>query len=147
MVFWSVCVVFFLMILRPQRSHRTNTLSPSTPLVRASDARRFCLRCDGRCIWCTVGSAGVLRRQGRRLDRGRRHDARAVTQCGVRRARAESGRDGRARSEAHTSELQSLMRISYAVFCLKKKKTTHVAPLYDSTYRTSDSTYYLHTVL
>src|SRR3546814_2813596 len=30
-----------------------------------------------------------------------------------------------ARSEEHTSELQSLMRISYAVFCLKKKKTTH----------------------
>src|SRR3546814_1782322 len=35
-------------------------------------------------------------------------------------------RDGRsARSEEHTSELQSLMRISYAVFCLKKKKTKH----------------------
>src|SRR3546814_3970144 len=33
------------------------------------------------------------------------------------------------RSEEHTSELQSLMRISYAVFCLKKKKTTHRLPL------------------
>src|SRR3546814_4960964 len=32
---------------------------------------------------------------------------------------------GNFRSEEHTSELQSLMRISYAVFCLKKKKTTH----------------------
>src|SRR3546814_8763909 len=32
---------------------------------------------------------------------------------------------GMRRSEEHTSELQSLMRISYAVFCLKKKKTTH----------------------
>src|SRR3546814_10112052 len=32
------------------------------------------------------------------------------------------------RSEEHTSELQSLMRISYAVFCLKKKKTTHMQP-------------------
>src|SRR3546814_8747049 len=32
---------------------------------------------------------------------------------------------GKARSEEHTSELQSLMRISYAVFCLKKKKKTH----------------------
>src|SRR3546814_1660553 len=32
---------------------------------------------------------------------------------------------GQARSEEHTSELQSLMRISYAVFCLKKTKTTH----------------------
>src|SRR3546814_3595135 len=38
---------------------------------------------------------------------------------------SESGRDYNAvRSEEHTSELQSLMRISYAVFCLKKKKTT-----------------------
>src|SRR3546814_10456625 len=33
--------------------------------------------------------------------------------------------DGQARSEEHTSELQSLMRISYAVFCLKKKQTNH----------------------
>src|SRR3546814_5181706 len=39
-----------------------------------------------------------------------------------------SGRHGeRVRSEEHTSELQSLMRISYAVFCLKKKKITHTA--------------------
>src|SRR3546814_3274838 len=37
---------------------------------------------------------------------------------------AESPKDSRRRSEEHTSELQSLMRISYAVFCLKKKKTT-----------------------
>src|SRR3546814_2781395 len=38
-------------------------------------------------------------------------------ECGLR------SEDGRVRSEEHTSELQSLMRISYAVFCLKKKKT------------------------
>src|SRR3546814_2068291 len=36
----------------------------------------------------------------------------------------DAARRGRVRSEEHTSELQSLMRISYAVFCLKKKKTT-----------------------
>src|SRR3546814_9233470 len=36
--------------------------------------------------------------------------------------------DKRGRSEEHTSELQSLMRISYAVFCLKKKKTTKIPP-------------------
>src|SRR3546814_2897912 len=40
-----------------------------------------------------------------------------------RRSRAEKQRTEEARSEEHTSELQSLMRISYAVFCLKKKKT------------------------
>src|SRR3546814_8036608 len=37
---------------------------------------------------------------------------------------------GRARSEEHTSELQSLMRISYAVFCLKKKKNNHSTNIY-----------------
>src|SRR3546814_6831891 len=44
----------------------------------------------------------------------------------IRRARGRSARPRRAvrRSEEHTSELQSLMRISYAVFCLKKKKNT-----------------------
>src|SRR3546814_8017411 len=40
-------------------------------------------------------------------------------------SRSQVGHSPRARSEEHTSELQSLMRISYAVFCLKKKKTTH----------------------
>src|SRR3546814_6661146 len=43
--------------------------------------------------------------------------------CAARRARAARGARSR-RSEEHTSELQSLMRISYAVFCLKKKTTT-----------------------
>src|SRR3546814_10639748 len=40
-------------------------------------------------------------------------------------------RDEDRRSEEHTSELQSLMRISYAVFCLKKKKNKHIIPHYD----------------
>src|SRR3546814_8247058 len=39
-----------------------------------------------------------------------------------------------ARSEEHTSELQSLMRISYAVFCLKKKKNKHTIPSYNHSY-------------
>src|SRR3546814_6457176 len=43
----------------------------------------------------------------------------------LRRAISAWRRSRTARSEEHTSELQSLMRISYAVFCLKKKKTTH----------------------
>src|SRR3546814_6269848 len=53
----------------------------------------------------------------------RREDARLIGWCGVIRGDMEP-----VRSEEHTSELQSLMRISYAVFCLKKKKkstTTH----------------------
>src|SRR3546814_4506783 len=43
---------------------------------------------------------------------------------GIRRAKAASTMAKDKRSEEHTSELQSLMRISYAVFCLKKKKKT-----------------------
>src|SRR3546814_9976831 len=51
----------------------------------------------------------------------------AGERAGGNRARTEGGRARRScRSEEHTSELQSLMRISYAVFCLKKKKILHV---------------------
>src|SRR3546814_2603987 len=58
----------------------------------------------------------LRRRIGREALSGRRRDRRAV--C------AQAGSDGGLRSEEHTSELQSLMRISYAVFCLKKQKET-----------------------
>src|SRR3546814_10636373 len=43
----------------------------------------------------------------------------------IERYKLDAGRDPQSRSEEHTSELQSLMRISYAVFCLKKKTHTH----------------------
>src|SRR3546814_14760661 len=82
-----LCVIslfFFLMIRRPPRSTRTDTLFPYTTLFRSGlpgqDHRR-------KSIYCVF-----------------LHSA-----C-------------QTRSEEHTSELQSLMRISYAVFCLKKKK-------------------------
>src|SRR3546814_5662633 len=87
---------FFLMIRRPPRSTRTDTLFPYTTLFRSdavvtmllqpvpgSECRRS-RRCHGQCWRC--------------------------------------GQSVKLRSEEHTSELQSLMRISYAVFCLKKKK-------------------------
>src|SRR3546814_4200555 len=57
--------------------------------------------------------------------------AKASMRAGVRRLSAYLGRARGAtasRSEEHTSELQSLMRISYAVFCLKKKKTDNIPP-------------------
>src|SRR3546814_9464444 len=89
------------MIRRPPRSTRTDTLFPYTTLFR-SDRR------------------GVSPAQPRRprvaLDSGRRLRLRLGTERGHR------GREDLRRSEEHTSELQSLMRISYAVFCLKKKK-------------------------
>src|SRR3546814_3541540 len=73
------------------------------------DARR-----QGETAQATTGAA--TRRTG---DRNRREPPR------YRRAR---GCPARCRSEEHTSELQSLMRISYAVFCLKKKNTPNTTP-------------------
>src|SRR3546814_8565668 len=86
-------VLFFLMIRRPPRSTRTDTLCPYTPLVR-------CVR--------HARAVEHLRQAMQRL--------RAEHDVDDRRAHGKGG----ARSEEHTSELQSLMRISYAVFCLKK---------------------------
>src|SRR3546814_2452344 len=93
----SVCV-FFLMIRRPPRSTRTDTLFPYTTLFRSSRKGQLAI------------AHTVLNRMRSRDFPG--------TICGVVSQQSEDGR----RSEEHTSELQSLMRISYAVFCLKKKK-------------------------
>src|SRR3546814_4050161 len=108
------------MIRRPPRSTRTDTPFPSTPLFRSK----------------------------RRVDQGRHHSAREeisqlphldeAVRTGFQTSfRTGDGRlknkrpdkafeanreTGQKRSEEHTSELQSLMRISYAVFCLKKKR-------------------------
>src|SRR3546814_16595206 len=91
-------VVFFLMIRRPPRSTRTDTLVPYTTLFRSP--RNGPKLCGRRCPRCPSWN--------RRLHPNNRNPE----------ARAGAGD----RSEEHTSELQSLMRISYAVFCLKKKK-------------------------
>src|SRR3546814_13346111 len=89
------CYFFFLMIRRPPRSTRTDTLFPYTTLFRSGFDR---------------------------LD----HDQ--LPQPGTDHGPAARNRGILSRSEEHTSELQSLMRISYAVFCLKKKtKTTQLA--------------------
>src|SRR3546814_2615431 len=91
--------ILLLMLRRPPGSTRTDTLFPYTTLFRS-----------GLRLWCRVeppvGPAAGRERQGLRcllLGRGYRVGGR-----------------GR-RSEEHTSELQSLMRISYDVFCLKKQ--------------------------
>src|SRR3546814_8765641 len=100
------CLFFFLMIRRPPRSTRTDTLFPYTTLFR-SRKLRGCLLADS-------------------LE----HDVPEVVEQHARKAPDRIGedveqREGQHRSEEHTSELQSLMRISYAVFCLKKKKKQH----------------------
>src|SRR3546814_1729469 len=99
------CLLFlFLMSLRPPRSTRTDTLFPYTTLFRSLRAEE---------------------QGGNRENRvSRIADSRHRSRPPRRRLTACS--DGEipviARSEEHTSELQSLMRISYAVFCLNKKK-------------------------
>src|SRR3546814_17411230 len=107
-----VILLFFLMIRRPPRSKRTDTLFPYTTLFRSHrpPARRATLR---------FIPAGAGNRDD--LAAGRRQLSVHPRVCGEQLA----GRAvmPEARSEEHTSELQSLMRISYAVFCLKKKKT------------------------
>src|SRR3546814_2212364 len=93
------------MLRRPPRSTRTDTLFPYTTLFRSG--RQPTRRGAGR--------DGRTHRRGRGR---RRHDSR-----GRRIFRVPRDHVGLilGRSEEHTSELQSLMRISYAVFCLKKK--------------------------
>src|SRR3546814_1824574 len=114
-----ICFFFFLMIRRPPRSTRTDTLFPYTTLFRSYRVRRdraqpACRQPgpDHAAAPAPAGGAQAGRADGRRDDADRRSHG----------ARREPQDAGRRRSEEHTSELQSLMRISYAVFCLKKKK-------------------------
>src|SRR3546814_11829409 len=97
--FSTMCAHFslFLMIRRPPRSTRTDTLFPYTTLFRSQyggvGGTRIEPDIQGVAVFFVMG--GFVAQQFGRIQR---------------------------RSEEHTSELQSLMRISYAVFCLKKKK-------------------------
>src|SRR3546814_11730581 len=86
-------VFFFLIIRRPPRSTRTDTLFPYTTLFRSGAGGNVLADGDDRTPLGKTRTQRVILLQ-------------PLTQ----------------RSEEHTSELQSLMRNSYAVFCLKKKK-------------------------
>src|SRR3546814_3593890 len=133
---------------RPPRSTRTDTLFPYTTLFRSyvprrpersepqqRPERRAQQRAPGEPP--SADRAGHRQRSGRERkkvgketpDRGRRalhqqrrHEAAQQRQHRKERAVQQGQREGGERSEEHTSELQSLMRISYAVFCLNKKK-------------------------
>src|SRR3546814_6040059 len=91
------------MIRRPPRSTRTDTLFPYTTLFRSLLAELAGNARGNRVLVCSAHSG-----EGKSFCANSRHG------LSVR------------RSEEHTSELQSLMRISYAVFCLKKKRNTQV---------------------
>src|SRR3546814_3029457 len=105
-----------LMIRRPPRSTRTDTLFPYTTLFRSQTGRskfvQYALRaCDG---WTRPAPGATLPASASRGG------FKGAAGGGTDRQGSAGGRR-RHRSEEHTSELQSLMRISYAVFCLKKK--------------------------
>src|SRR3546814_2674606 len=100
------------MIRRPRGSTRTGTLFPYTTLFRSD---RIILDPHGQVV-----DPVVLAEQSIELGLDRRACAQFARDV-VERQRERNRQD--ARSEEHTSELQSLMRISYAVFCLKKKNT------------------------
>src|SRR3546814_20056847 len=91
LLYFCLCF-FFVMIRRPPRSTRTDTLFPYTTLFRSAGL----IVVMDRCPKVEIPRLGLLRKL--------------------------PASDHLVRSEEHTSELQSLMRISYAVFCLKKKK-------------------------
>src|SRR3546814_2546142 len=116
------------MIRRPPRSTRTDTLFPYTTLFRSkhearspiartrsatvSESTNFCWSRSSKARTSTVSPLRVIRQKYR--------SAGSILRSAIRE---------RPRSEEHTSELQSLMRISYAVFCLK---TTHnIYEIYD----------------
>src|SRR3546814_1539169 len=107
--------IFFLRIRRPPRSTRTDTLFPYTTLFRSHNGRRH-KRWRFRYWW----------RQRMRLaarSSERPSESSPPSAAGASAPYAREFHSGAGpRSEEHTSELQSLMRISYAVFCLKKKK-------------------------
>src|SRR3546814_5806051 len=110
------------MIRRPPRSTRTDTLFPYTTLFRSvRHVHRVCRQAalPARGDRCPI-HPGASRPPGIRRPIDRPADPVSRSRTGT----------GRGRSEEHTSELQSLMRISYAVFCLKKKTiTNHQAQL------------------
>src|SRR3546814_9470988 len=112
-------MLFFLIVWRPPRSTRTDTLFPSTTLFRsgpdAVTVNRGCsthVQCS-----CSQGVEPVVPDHLTQRTVGLRVGDQEV----------DVDRFAELRSEEHTSELQSLMRISYAVFCLKKKiETLHL---------------------
>src|SRR3546814_4332743 len=138
------------MIRRPPRSTRTDTLFPYTTLFRSAESRHCAQqrhqnggkrprnlvpeigfqRCngasrvleiaDGRAEFGKGEAVGINLRQGELVGPHFRRDADAAKPLFAPCGDVEADRVVQ-RSEEHTSELQSLMRISYAVFCLKKK--------------------------
>src|SRR3546814_1872921 len=106
------------MIRRPPRSTRTDTLFPYTTLFRSGRAGHDRHLAGERAVAVRAGELRLLQRPVLEVEDVLLLDRPVAAEGLGLLDRAE----GVGRSEEHTSELQSLMRISYAVFCLKKKK-------------------------
>src|SRR3546814_2421354 len=124
---------FFFNVTSTTGIYTTDTLCPYTTLFRSADgavedARQPAVEPDGL-RHAAVGG----------LQRGR---GRAAGRSGH--GRFAAGQLAGVRSEEHTSELQSLMRISYAVFCLQQKNTTHSHLKLHLHYHYSTAHIYLH---
>src|SRR3546814_3876436 len=107
------------MIRRPPRSTRTDTLFPYTTLFRSN-------RAAGMGVTDAEHPLDRMNPEVRQaLLSADRVYLKAALDAVTEKYGSIEGYARKARSEEHTSELQSLMRISYAVFCLKKKKTNY----------------------
>src|SRR3546814_2751238 len=109
------------MIRRPPRSTRTDTLFPYTTLFRSASSRPTWSRATNAPRRATSSGSPAA-------TASLRSSPPTTTRCA-----------DRSRSEEHTSELQSLMRISYAVFCLKKKKQKTHHTTNQRSYKTQQS--------
>src|SRR3546814_5945518 len=113
---------FFLKILPPPRSTHTDTRFPYTTLFRSNCRAEIAGRPDPRASRRARRRIAVHRRARRRECPRRRAGGRGTARSIVAQHPDPAHSPQPFKSEEHTSELQSLMRISYAVFCLKKKK-------------------------
>src|SRR3546814_5875316 len=116
------------MIPRPPRSTRTDTLCPDTTLFRSAHrAGQWFPEAGPAGTAVELGLRGIEQITIRRAEKRARAvfavERRGIGPLGALFAQDVELRGRQPRSEEHTSELQSLMRISYAVFCLNKKKT------------------------
>src|SRR3546814_15799107 len=116
---------FFLMIRRPPRSTRTDTLFPYTTLFRSPDLHFLAGKVIVDQVKLEPRIGGIFCCREAAIDFAQRR-AGLLGNLLVALNIADLLVIAQPRSEEHTSELQSLMRISYAVFCLKKKKINKI---------------------
>src|SRR3546814_7645195 len=123
------------MIRRPPRSTRTDTLFPYTTLFRSEGLHRA-HRVDSD-LAAELLAGFLSQERGHRLQGPlRKMPLRFSHKRALRGAGEEARQHAEGRSEEHTSELPSLMRTSYAVFCLKKKTQQHKLSIKHTTKRT-----------